>query len=108
MTPGDDPLVSLAIAWKDKPGFVGTARPVEAIARDLDTYDAFRDLIDRLIPLERASSRRVLFVDQLEELLIDSELDPKLSRARRQQFAGYLVSYVREDPRNLLITTIWW
>lgn len=68
-----------------------------------DVQEFIRSLTDG-IELRPGPARRVLYIDQLEELLLHVQGDTKEQRCRK--FVEYLSKFLNADLRNLLITSI--
>lgn len=104
--PGADPFLSLATALNKRSDRLNE----EACKNRADMmYGDDQEFIDSLtngIELRPGPTRRVLYIDQLEELLLHIQGDTEEQRERRYKFAECLSKYLNADSRNLLITSI--
>nr|WP_279091115.1 ankyrin repeat domain-containing protein [Comamonas thiooxydans] len=110
MAPGNNPFLELCRAVNQRT--TSTDRqPEAALAKRADELASRPGAAVRLLESEIASQeRRVLYVDQLEELLIDSSTDAQDSTAatqRRTAFVQMLARFLDHDrERNVLVATL--
>lgn len=110
MAPGTDPFLELLKAINSRASS-NDQRSENALKREADRLSQRGADLVRLIEREiDSSAKRVLYIDQLEELLIDSsigEAAAQASFARKQAFLQVLLEFLEHDrQRNFVVATL--
>lgn len=106
--PGTDPFRSLARAIDERrPSLeqVGEAGYAALAERLFTNDDFFCTTLAGVLAPSSPDARRVIYIDQLEELLLTGR-DGELSPGRNEAFAARLCAFLNRDPRNALVTSI--